>query len=162
MTVNTGLLYAGAVTTVKIGGTDIGGTYDGVKVTTEGDFFDLKVDQVSATVKKSLISRKCTITLNIAEMSLANLRIALSQAAANLTGSTLYLTDGEQGETYLEMVCPTPSGVGTKIYYFPRIYSIGSGEHNYKKGEQTFVQVILEGLPDTSNSNRIAYIIDKA
>jgi len=161
MTVSTDLLYAGAVKTVKIGGVDIGGTYDGVAANTEGEFFDLNVDQVSAIVKKSLITRKATITLNVAEISLANLRSALGQASANLSGSTLYLTDDEQGETTLELVCPTPSGVGSRYYYFPRIYALGSGEHSYKKDAQTFVAVILEALPDTDNSDRIAYIMDK-
>lgn len=160
MAVDTDQLYAGAVTTVEVGGVDIGGTYDGVAISTEGEFFDLNVDQVSAIVKKNLITRKCTITLNIAELSLANLRKALGQASANLSGSTLYLTDDEQGEITLGLVLPTPDAGGDRTYYFLRVYCTGSGEHSYKKGDQTFVAVVFEALPDTDNSNRIAYVVD--
>lgn len=162
MTVNTSLLFAGAVTTVKVGGTDIGGTYDGVSCSVEDDTFELKVDQVNSAVDKVLLSRKATITLNIAEVSLANFRLALGQPSGNLTGSTLlYITDSEQGETTLELILPTPTGAGSRYYYFPRVNILAKGAHTYKKGEQLFVPVEMEALPDTANSNRIAYLMDK-
>jgi hypothetical protein len=162
MTVTTALLYAGAITTVKIGGTDIGGTYDGVSISVEDETFDLNVDQVKSVVDKVLLTRKALVTLNIAEVSLANFRLALAQASANLSGSTLYLTDTQQAETTVELITETPSGVGSRYYYFPRANIMAKGEHTYKKNEQLFVPVQIECLPDTANSNRIAYLMDKA
>lgn len=162
MTVTQSLIFAGAVTTVKVNGNDIGGTYDGVKIQGNPEWFEMQCDQVNAPVAKSLMSNKGTITLNLAELSLANLRIALAQASTNLTGSTLYMTDDDPGSMTLELICPNPSGVGSKYYYFPLVYNVGTAEHTYKKNEQLFMPVTFDALPDTSNSNRICYIADMA
>lgn len=162
MTVTQDLIYSGAVTTVKVGGVDIGGTYDGVKITGSPEWFETECDQVNAPVTKTLVKNKGTVTLNIAELSLANLRLALAQASANLSGSTLYMTDDDPGSMTLEIITPTPSGIGSKYYYFPRAYNVGTGEHTYKKNEQLFMSIIFDALPDTDNSNRICYIADMA
>ena len=160
MTVTRKDIYAGAVTLVKIGGTDIGGMIEGVTIRTESEYFDTLCDQVKGVVDTKLTGRKCLITFSMAEISLVNLQKAMAQPAANLSGSTLYLTDGQQAATTLEIQVPTPDAAGTRIYYFLIVRIIGSGEHSYRKDGQLMIAVEIVAFPDTAIENRFGYVYD--
>jgi hypothetical protein len=159
MAVNRTLLFVGAPSIIKIGGVDVGGTLDGFTVTEETEFFDKTCDQVRGTIGKTLMSRSVTLTFSIVETTLVNMQKALAMPAANLSGSTLYLTDGELTDTTLEMQVVSPTG-GTRVYYFLIARILGSGEFSYKKDGQLSVPVTIQAIPDTTQGNKIGYIYD--
>ena len=145
-------VYSGPVTTVLVGAaTDIGGTYDGVEISREEEFSELHVDQIKGPISRKLMSRKFIVTLNIAELSLVNLELALGQAAGNLTSSSIKLDDIDQGSTTLTITVPTPDGVGVRTFKFDTVINVGGGGSAYKKdGTQTFVPVTFDCLADAT------------
>ncbi|TXJ78632.1 hypothetical protein E2C11_16630 [Streptomyces lavendulae] len=58
--------------------TDVGGTQDGVKITIDQSYTDLEVDQVVDRVGSRLTKRDFTIETSMAEVTLANLSLALN------------------------------------------------------------------------------------
>ena len=160
MAVNTNLLYAGPVDQVLIGSTDIGGTFDGVVITRDDERMDILCDQVFAPVRKPLTSRKFTVVVNCAELSLANLTTALGQPAGNLTSSSIKLDETDAGQMSITLVVNTPTGVGHRYIKFDLAYIGGSSEHSYKKGVQTFIPVTMECV--ASSTGIYGYIKDEA
>lgn len=145
MSVSSANMYNGPIATFKIGGTDIGGTNDGVAITQEDEWSETHCDQVLGSVKRQLISRKFTVNTNLAELTLANLEKALGQESGNLVSSSLKLDDDDPGSTTLLITVPCPTGVGTRSFKFDVVYVVGHGEMAYKKtGEQTVVPVTFD------------------
>jgi hypothetical protein len=161
MSVTTTNIYSGPVTTFKIGGTDIGGTNDGVVVNREDEFADLHCDQILGPVTKKLVSRKFTVETRLAEITLANLEKALGQESGNLVSSSLGLDEDEQGSVTLEIAVPCPTGVGTRTIKFDTCYNVTGGATEYKKdGTQTVIPVTFDCLPNSSGV--YGYISDAA
>lgn len=147
-------LYSGPVTTVKIGGTDMGAVFDGVEIVREDEFFECLCDQVLGPVTKILTSRKWVVSLKGAELSLTNLETLLAQGSSNLTSSSLHLDDTEQGLTTLEVAHPAPSGVGTMTWKFDTVYNVSGGAMAFKKdGTQTVVPTTFDCLPNVSGDH---------
>ena len=145
-------MYSGPVATFKIGTEDIGGTNDGVAITQEDEWSETHCDQVLGPAKKQLTSRKYIVSTNLAELTLANLEIALGQASGNLTSSSLKLDETDPGSTTLEITVPCPTGVGTRTFKFDVVYIVGHGELAFKKtGEQVIIPVTFDCLADTSD-----------
>jgi len=145
-------MYSGPVTTVEIGGNDMGGTYDGVEVTREDEFADvnLQSDQTLGAMTRNLLSRKFVVTLNAAEVDLTHLEMALAQKSGNLVSSSLKLDDEEQGEVSLEITVPAPSGIGTRTIKFFATNIVGGGAMAFKKdGTQCIVPITFDCLANS-------------
>lgn len=154
------VMYSGPVATFKIGGSDIGGTNDGVTITQEDEWSEIHCDQILGPVKKQLISRKYIVNTNLAELTLANLEKALGQESGNLVSSSLKLDEDDPGSTTLEIIVPCPTGVGNRTFKFDVVYVVGHGELAYKKtGEQVVIPVTFDCLADSS-SGEYGYISD--
>lgn len=154
-------MYSGPVTTVSIGGEDMGGTYDGVEVVREDEFADVHLvsDQVLGAMSRNLLSRKFVVTLNAAEIDLTHLEIALAQKSGNLVSSSIKLDDAEQGSTTLEIAVPAPTGVGTRTIKFDTVYIVGGGAMAFKKdGTQCVVPITFDCLADSDGE--FGYISD--
>jgi len=162
MAVVIGNMYSGAVATFKIGGTDIGGTNDGVEITREDTFSEgLHCDQIKSPVEPTLISRTFSVVTNLAELTLANLEKALGQKSGNLVSSSLNLTDDDQGSTYLEITVPAPTGVGTRTIKFDTVYNVAGGGTAYKKdGTQSVIPVTFSCR--ANSSGQYGYLGDAA
>jgi hypothetical protein len=160
MSINRNLLFSGEATMVKVNSVDIGGTMGGVSVSRADDWLDITCDQVMGNLRKKLTGRKMTVAFSVAEISLANLQKAMAMPTANLSGSTLYFTDAEQGQIPIEFRVDAPTGGGTFIYYFKLCYITGSAEHKYVKDGQVVVPVEAEVMADPDNSNRYGYLVD--
>lgn len=151
MAIDTTQVYSGPVTSVTVGATNLGGTYDGVEISREDEFSELHVDQIKGPISRKLMSRKFIVNLNCAELSLANLEIALGQESGNLTSSSLKLDDDDQAATTLTIVVPAPTGVGTRTYSFDTVQNVGGGGSSYKKdGTQTFIPVTFDCIGDAN------------
>ena len=161
MAIDRNQLFSGPVNILKIGGVDVGGTLGGVNVTQEDSWFEITCDQIFGISKKKLTDRRMRITFSVAEGTLANIQKAMAQPSANLSGSTLYFTDDEQGTIALEFEVDAPDGGGKRIYYFAICY-ISAGEHAYTKDGQTVYPVEVEALPDPDNSDRYGYVVAEA
>lgn len=160
MAIDSTQMYSGPVTTFKIGGVDIGGTFDGVTIAREDEFAEIHCDQILGPIRRQLISRKFVVNTALAELSLANLETALAQESGNLSGSSLKLDEDEQGSTTVEVIIPTPDGGGSRTYKFDTAYIITGGEHAYKKdGTQVAIPVTFDCLADATNGE-YGYIND--
>lgn len=149
MTVDPTQVYSGPVTKVLVGTDDIGGTYDGVEISREDERSEIHVDQIKSPISRPLMSRKFIVVLNVAELSLANLEIALAQESGNLVSSSLKLDDDDQGSVTLTITVPTPDGGGVRTYKFDTVYNVGGGGTAYKKdGTQSFVPITFDCLAD--------------
>jgi len=153
MAVDTTQLYSGPVTFVKIGGVDMGSTFDGVEIAREDAFADLHCDQILGPVVKNLTSRKFIVSLRGAELQLGKIEKLLGQEAGNLQSSSLKLNDDEQGSTTLEIVHPCPTGVGNRTWKFDTVYNVSGGAIAFKKdGTQAVIPTTFDCLPDTSGN----------
>lgn len=153
-------MYSGAIATFKIGGTDIGGTNEGVSITQEDEWSEGHCDQIKGPSFKKLISRKYIVDTNLAELTLANLEKALGQKSGNLVSSSLKLDDSDPGSTTLEIIVPCPTGVGDRTFKFDVVYVEGHGGIAYKKtGDQTVIPTTFGCVQDAS-TGQYGYISD--
>ena len=145
-------MFAGAVTSVTLGGTDIGGTFDGVAISMESEHLDIKCDQVLGTLGKQLMDMKFIVTFGMAELTLQNLQLALQQLAGNYnsSSSSLKLSAVAQGSLTLVIVVPSPDSLSNRTYNFDLAYVVASGEHAYKKDAQTFQPVTCDCVANAS------------
>lgn len=146
-------MYSGPVTTVEIGGVDMGGTYDGVEIVREDEFADVNLvsDQVLGEMSRNLLSRKFVVTLQAAEIDLTHLEVALAQKDGSLTSSSLDLNDDEQGSVTLEITVPAPTGVGTRTILFYTTTIVAGGAMAFKKdGTQCIVPITFDCLANSA------------
>lgn len=154
-------MYSGPVTTVEIGGVDMGGTYDGVEISREDEFadIDLSCDQALGEMGRHLLRRKFVVVLQAAEVDLTHLEVALAAEDGNLVSSSLKLDDDEQGTVTLEITVPAPTGVGTRTFKFDKVVIVAGGAMAFKKdGTQCVVPITFDCLAD--GNGEFGYISD--
>lgn len=99
--------------TIAIGGADVGYTSEnGVTITVTPTFYEHKTDQVKASLKATLTDRKVMINFEMIEADLDRVLLAINEAAASLSGSSLTIDD-TQGADADVVVVGTPPSVGT-------------------------------------------------
>ncbi len=89
---------------VSFKGTDLGHTIGGVTVTYAPEYHQTKVDKYTAPVKSFLVGEMLTVEVNLAEHTLANLKVAINDQTAvsddalsigKVVGAVSSLTGGE-------------------------------------------------------------------
>lgn len=149
MAITPGNMYSGPIATFKVGGDDIGGTNDGVEITEEEEYSEIHCDQILGPLARSLNSRKFTVITNLAELTLANLKIALG-LGDDAVSSSQPIKDTELGVTTLEITVPCPTGVGTRTIKFDTVYKVAGGGIAFKKdGTQTVLPVTFSCIGDS-------------
>ncbi len=144
--------------TLSVGGTDVGGTMNGVTLRHEVDWLDISVDQYKLKVKKVSTDIRLFVSTTLAESSLANLKTALFEGTA-LAVSTLSINQTAGAETQLIFVGTGPNS-STRTATFPRCIGLGSVSMPFKKGEVNVVDVEFEVLGDTTNYAAFGAIVD--
>lgn len=154
MAVNTANIIIGPCTSFKTDNTDVGGTDSGVQVQKASTMVDLKVDQITAVVKKGLTADKYTVKTQLAESILTNLQLAWDVTAAPVYNGGLGTTTLSLGvektvnEHTLTFVGPAPGGK-TRTYTVHRAVAMISGSAlDIAKDKQHVIPVEFEILPD--------------
>lgn len=161
-------ILVGGITNVKVaayggvegGATDVGFTKEGVKLAMPKEYYDVKVDQIVGTIKKRITDRKFIIDLVLSESTLENLAKAFDLPTTAVAGDTLTV-DANAAETYRTIYLngEAESG-GTRKVTLHKCVMIGTGEHTYAKDGERAVNVQIEAIVDTLNSNEFGTFVD--
>ena len=130
-TVTAGSLIGGPLTDLKIGvdasEVSVGPTLAPLRWRKETTWIDYRVEQKRGIIKKEEATTRYYISTVVAHATLENLRIALNQIAANLSGSTLTVDEDVLGQQSLLAEGPGPSGL-TRTLDFPIVVSMATGD----------------------------------
>jgi hypothetical protein len=122
--------------------TDIGGTTDGLTLTINQTYTPMMVDQVAMPVGSRKTEQGVQVATNLAEATLANLRMVLNQATAVATFTELD-ADISNADPLYQAVCiegQKPGG-GTRRVFVRRTLSTESIEMPFTKDGMTVVPV---------------------
>lgn len=153
---------------------NVGYTSNGLDLTFEPDFGEVKVDQLLDVAKMFKQGMKVSMKTSFAEATLENLLIAIAQAdttkTTNVTNGDVELTmkSGELGEYPLERkICAVGASVEPaagestqRVYLAYRALSIESVTVSAKRDEATMFEVNFRLLPDSNGA--YGKIIDRS
>lgn len=144
---------------MSIAGVDLGGTIGGAFIRQESEHFDAMADQSVGVQKKQLVRRKVFMRADLAESSLANLRIVAGLASGSLVGITLTFDGSEAGEITGSFVGTNPAGF-SRTYTFSKIVMLESNEQNYQRDDQTKIPIEFEILPSSDGADVFYTMVD--
>ncbi len=144
----------GTVYTIEPGGTApalslssaftlIGYTEDGVTVEYAAETAEILVEEETFPVDEVITKETATVTLNMAETSLANLDYAM--AGSLLSGSVIELGGGATKYLNLKIESTDQSSLIQAIH-IPKAVATGTVGLSYKKGEKTMIPITLKAL----------------
>lgn len=145
-TLYTGLFGATEPATIATapatGWTDVGGTKDGIEVSVNDEYASLTVDQILMDIERRRTGRQVTLKTTLAEATLANLALALNNAAP--VAGVLNLDDGLAAfapkYTALLMDGIAPGGFRRRVVIRKTLATDSVGVA-YKKDDQTVIPV---------------------
>lgn len=154
------------VTNVKVGacsvtfnGTDLGHTKGGVEVSYEPIYHDVSVDKYGETVvEKYLIGEKITAKVPLAELTIANLKVAMPQgtfAGAANARLTLGHSAGVKASASAAQLVLHPLNMGTRAndIVLHKAYVSSTVDLKMKVDEENVYEVEFEALLDESKSD---------
>lgn len=135
---------------------DCGGTQDGVTLTIKQEYAALSVDQIVDTPERRLTSREFTVATNLAEVTLANLTLALNSyvtASSGGSGGTAYSSltaasssPGGTGPTYAALIFDGyGEGARRRRFTGRKMLQTGDIGQAYTKDKQTLLPVSFVG-----------------
>ncbi len=154
------------VTNVKVGAcsvtfntTDLGHTKGGVEVSYEPIYHDVSVDKYGETVvEKYLIGEKITAKVPLAELTIANLKVAMPQgtfAGAANARLTLGKTAGQRAGASAAQLVLHPLNMGTRAndIVLHKAYASSTVDLKMKVDEENVYEVEFEALLDETKSD---------
>lgn len=144
-------IVVGAATLVELGGTDLGGTKGGVIFGKEDTFFDKTGDQVKGNLDKVLVNRRVFVRTELLEGNAPNLHKALNLAAAQLSGSSVSITDSEAALAALKVTGPTTFG-GTRTLILDAVRNISNFEMTWGKDVDIRLAFEFEAMWNPTNN----------
>jgi len=124
--------------------TDVGYTKDGVELAIEQEYSELEVDQLVDVPGRRLILRDLKVTTNLAEATLANLKLAMGGGTEDTgVGFESFEPLTPSGEpSYIALIIDglAPNGLVRRVI-IRKSLQIGSIEFAYAKDEQTVFAV---------------------
>lgn len=123
--------------------TDAGATKDGVNITIEQEYTELEVDQLADIAGQRLTKRTITVETNLAENTLANLKLALNggtTTATSYTPSSGVLNGAEPTYSALIIDGVAPNGKARRIVV-RKVLSTDNVEFSYSKSDQAVYSV---------------------
>jgi hypothetical protein len=174
-----------AATTVAASGSwrDVGYTTNGLELSYEPDFGEVKVDQLLDAARLFKQGQKVTLKTEFAEATLENLFVVMNQTSGYNTdnarkesgtlisgvSNAIEIQGGTLGDYPVERsliaVGPGPrptSGNNERVYYAARAMSMDASAHGLKRDSGTFFPVSFRLLPVASTSNAYGKIIDRS
>lgn len=154
---------------VKFKTRDVGHTLEGVEFNFERSFEDLKVDKYGdMPVDMALTGHNLTIKFKMAEVTLANLDVAIPEGGyqsstggtrVNLGTDAGYLLAQDAGELVLHPLKNAASDLTEDIVVYKAV-SVEAVPLNYKVNEQRVVEVTMRALvsEDYADGRRLGHI----
>ena len=137
--------------TLKIDGTDVGFTEDGVTLINSRDYYDIEADQSINILRKNKVRQTITVVTNILQSTLANIKIVWD-SGSTITEAGGYSNLSFGGDTTVTEHTLQFDGVKTggltRKFYAYKAVSIETGEHSYKKNGKTLIPVTFELVAD--------------
>ena len=150
-------ITVGAATAIEFpSGTDIGGTKGGVEIMLEQELFDKIGDQIKGNLDRVLTRRAVRVRTELLESTVTNLHKASNLAAAQLSGSTLSITDSELTPQSLKIVGPSANG-GTRTCIFDTVRQVGNTGFTFGRDIDQRYACEFEAMWDTT-ANRFGII----
>lgn len=150
-------IIVGAATAVEFpSGTNIGGTKGGVEIMLEQELFDKIGDQVKGNVDRVLTRRSVRARFELLEATAVNLHKASNLAAAQLSGSSISVTDSELVATTFKVTGPA-ANAGTRTIIFDTARQVGNTGFTFGRDTDQRFAMEVEAMWDTTN-NRFAII----
>jgi hypothetical protein len=155
-----GNIWVGAPATVVVSaygvvegsGVDLGSTEGGVQVAHATELFYKQADQWIGKVGAVMVDKDITITMTLAECTLANLAYAFSLPTTAVAGTILSLSGADTlPERTLYITAKAPTG-GTSKWTFHKVVIEGASEVGMVKADKSMVQVTFKVLQDTSKT----------
>lgn len=137
---------ADAIVAPGVGWTNVGATTDGVTLTVKQEFTEIAVDQVIDIVESRQTKRSFTVSTNLAELTLDNLKLALNGGViSETTGEATYTPNGGNSGTpsgYVALLIDgiAPSGKARRIIV-RKALSTDDVEFAYNKEDQSVYSV---------------------
>ena len=154
------------VGTLKVDGTSVGNTEDGVTLDSARDYYDVEADQSINVLRKVKIKEVVTVKTNILESTLVQIRMVwdVGNSLEESGGYTKLSFGGDTTVTEhtLEFNGTRTNGKTRKFVAFKAV-SVESGEHSYKKGDKTLIPVSFELIADASqpSGKQLGYYEDE-
>jgi len=152
---------------LEVDGVNVGFTNDGVTFSYERTTLEVAPDQVVCAVKYKRTGEVLTITTNLLEATLSNLKLVWDVSGTVESGSgTSELKFGcespcEQPEHSLWFSGPGPN-CKTRYIEIYKAFSVEAGEHSYKKDDMTVIPVVFKAVADMTKDagERFGRILD--
>jgi hypothetical protein len=126
--------------------TDVGGTESGAVLTLSETYTKYQYDQVAMPVGADINTQAATLATNLAEPTLANLRLALNKLASAATDLEFFgddLTNSSPQYAALVAVGKKPGG-GPRLWVLRRCLASGNVGIPFKKDGQTVFPITWE------------------
>lgn len=137
-----------------VGWTNVGGTTGGTKVSAAQSYSDFELDQLALPAGARMTKQAYTMSTTLAEVTLANLRIALNQTAD--AGTTLSLpgeiSNADPNYQAALLVTPKPGG-GNRLVILRRVLSTANMDIDWTKDKQS-------GVPLTFTAYYVSPTVD--
>lgn len=128
---------------VRIDDNPVGWTTDGATLTVSSEFSDVRVHELVGTVKRILVDQTVTVTLTMAEGTLANLEEAIP--GSSLALAVLTIGGGALQEVEIKVIGKNPAGFARTIV-LAKCNPTGEVGIVYKKGDISIVPVTFTAL----------------
>lgn len=147
---------------VEIATVDIGFTRGNVTVTHTTTIKEVKAAQQVGTVRAFRTDETMTLAMEMLEVTLENMRIALNLPSANLVGSTLTLgydnsCNVEEPQVVLIGVGPS---CGVRTYTFYHCVASGDVATELSPEDEQVLPVTFIVLKDSDNGNAFGSVVD--
>ena len=154
---STNTLKVGAYGAVEGDCVDVGFIKGGIKIEHEEEQYDVEVDQATGIVKSFIVKEGMKISLALAEVSLANLAIAMGYPTSAVASTTLSFggkTTVTERALFINMKGPGPGTAKMTIY---KAVPTGKTSPAYTKDKETLVDVEFKVLEDVSKTAEARY-----
>jgi hypothetical protein len=129
--------------TIKIATVDVGYTIDGATLAIRSSFAEIKVEEVVGTIIRRLTDQEVTVSFNMAEASLVNLKQAVPGSI--LAAAVLTVGGSPLQDVALELKGKNPAGFDRTVA-LPHCNPIGEVSMPFRKNEVSVVQVTFSVL----------------
>lgn len=132
--------------------TSIGATDGGVSLTVEQEYLDIEVDQAMGEIENKLTKRRVRFSTNMAQVTLANLALAMGLPTTAVSGSVLSVGVQLPENKTVWLIGPGPDGTVHKYHIF-KARVMGNPEMAYRKDEKTVIPLEITGVIDTAQAS---------
>ena len=143
-----GTLKIATYGTAESGATDLGFIEGGITIEHEETSYDIKVDQVLASIAKVTTEESLKIKVTLAEATLSN--IALALGAGSPVNNALEFGDKTQTAYYTLYANVKGAAGASRKYTFWKCRPNGKTAQSYKRDGETLIEVEFDVLADTT------------